>query len=89
MHKLFYLIPILILLQACVDVTKNKNSVCEVHEAKMRKRIVLVQHGCFLNWPMEGERENFPNRKHRAGITIGGYEKMGIVYVCPKCNKAY
>jgi hypothetical protein len=71
-----------------VDLTKKRNKICEVHETKMRKGIVQIAHGCFFDWPSEEEKVNYPHRKRPANISIGGYKKVAIVYICPKCNKA-
>jgi hypothetical protein len=65
---------------------KDNTNICALHNIKMHKTIVKIQHGRFST--DRNDKNLYPNAKkmYYKGC-IKGRERFAIVYHCKKCDK--
>lgn len=100
MHRIFYLLPLL-LLAAChttPDYTQTESTTCEVHQVAMTKRTVPIAYGMIPMSKAEAEQGEWKRRTTQyphpgdclpaTSINLHG-EKKARIYVCTQCEQTW
>ena len=74
-----------------LDMTKDGNSVCEVHNLGMSPKLVGLTYGMRAVTPMDEARAGlFPHadEPYDTGYCMPSQQEIARVFVCPECTKA-
>jgi hypothetical protein len=75
-----------------VDPDRDRRTVCELHQVKMRVRLAPIRYGFAMpGEPDEGtvRASLFPNEVHRVGGgCVYGPARFAQVRSCPRCERA-